>query len=49
VRVSRTGGREGESFVSPAEQRTRIEVACERDGLELVDVVQELDVSGAPR
>ena len=32
--------------MSPAEQRQRIEAACARDGLELVDVVQELDVSG---
>jgi len=46
VRVSRTGGREGERFVSPAEQRERIEAACERDGLELVAVHEELDVSG---
>lgn len=44
VRVSRT--REGDGFASPAEQRERIEAACDRDGLELVDVIQELDVSG---
>jgi site-specific DNA recombinase len=46
VRVSRTGGREGESFASPGEQRSRIEAACERDGLELLTVHEELDVSG---
>src|SRR5687767_1725525 len=46
VRVSRVGTRGGERFVSPSEQRERIEAACERDGLELVDVVQELDTSG---
>jgi DNA invertase Pin-like site-specific DNA recombinase len=46
VRVSRSGGREGESFASPAEQRQRIEAACERDGLELLVVHEELDVSG---
>lgn len=46
MRVSQVGGREGESFVSPAEQRERIEAACERDGLTLVAVHQELDVSG---
>src|SRR6185437_3839300 len=46
VRVSRTNGREGERFVSPDEQRGRIEAACERDGLTLVDTVDELDVSG---
>src|SRR5262245_49031896 len=46
VRVSHVGGREGERFVSPAEQRDRIGSACARDGLELVDVLDELDVSG---
>jgi DNA invertase Pin-like site-specific DNA recombinase len=46
VRVSQVNGRAGESFASPAEQRERIEVACDRDGLELLEVVQELDVSG---
>lgn len=46
MRVSQTKGREGESFVSPADQRARILAACERDGLRLVDVVDELDVSG---
>jgi DNA invertase Pin-like site-specific DNA recombinase len=46
VRVSRVGDRDGERFVSPAEQRERIASACERDGLELVDVLEELDVSG---
>jgi hypothetical protein len=37
VRVSQVKGREGESFASPDEQRERIEAACERDGLALVD------------
>lgn len=46
VRVSRVGARSGEQFVSPSEQRTRIEEACARDGLELVDTFEELDVSG---
>jgi site-specific DNA recombinase len=46
VRVSRTAGREGESFVSPREQRSRIEDACERDGMELVALHEEIDVSG---
>lgn len=46
VRVSRVGDRDGESFVSPAEQRERIASACERDGLELTEVIEELDVSG---
>jgi site-specific DNA recombinase len=43
VRVSRTNG---DGAVSPSEQRERIEAACARDGLELVDVFDELDVSG---
>jgi DNA invertase Pin-like site-specific DNA recombinase len=46
VRVSRVDDRNGERFVSPGEQRERIEAACERDGLTLVDVQRELDVSG---
>jgi site-specific DNA recombinase len=46
IRVSRVGGREGERFVSPDEQRQRIESACARDGLELRAIHEELDVSG---
>lgn len=46
VRVSQVNGREGERFASPTEQRERIEVACERDGLRLLEVHDELDVSG---
>jgi DNA invertase Pin-like site-specific DNA recombinase len=46
VRVSQVNGREGESFASPGEQRDRIVAACARDGLELVDTIDELDVSG---
>lgn len=46
VRVSQVSGRTGESFASPTEQRLRIEAACERDGLALVDIHDELDVSG---
>ena len=44
--MSRTKGREGDSFVSPREQRERIEQACDRDGLTLTAVHEELDVSG---
>ncbi|HEY3945729.1 MAG TPA: recombinase family protein, partial [Solirubrobacteraceae bacterium] len=33
-------------FVSPDEQRERIEATCSRDGLTLVTVFEELDVSG---
>jgi DNA invertase Pin-like site-specific DNA recombinase len=46
IRVSQVKGREGESFASPKEQRDRIEQACKRDGLRLVDVQEEMDVSG---
>jgi site-specific DNA recombinase len=46
VRVSQTNGRDGDSFASPGEQRDRIRAACERDGLVLLDVIDELDVSG---
>jgi site-specific DNA recombinase len=46
VRVSRVGAREGDAFVSPVEQRQRIEDACRADGLELVETIEELDVSG---
>lgn len=46
VRVSQTAGRNGERFVSPDEQRERIEAVCECDGLALLAVHDELDVSG---
>jgi DNA invertase Pin-like site-specific DNA recombinase len=46
VRVSQVRGGDGESFASPVEQRERIEVACARDGLKLLRVEEELDVSG---
>jgi site-specific DNA recombinase len=46
VRVSQVGDRAGESFATVKEQRERIEAACERDGLQLVEVLEELDVSG---
>jgi DNA invertase Pin-like site-specific DNA recombinase len=46
VRVSHVGGRSGESFVSPDDQAKRIKAACRRDGLRLVEVVREMDVSG---
>lgn len=46
VRVSETKGREGESFHSPETQRDRIRVACEANGWQLVEVHEELDVSG---
>ena len=46
VRVSRTMGREGDSFLSPALQREQIEALARREGLTVVDVVEELDASG---
>jgi site-specific DNA recombinase len=46
VRVSHVGGRAGESFVSPEDQEKRIREACKREGLKLLEVVSELDVSG---
>lgn len=46
VRVSRVGARSGEQFVSPSEQAERIRAACVEDGLELVETIEELDVSG---
>ena len=46
VRVSRVGGRGGDSFLSPELQRESIERVCQRERLELVDVVEELDKGG---
>ena len=46
MRVSRVGDRDGEQFVSPSDQSERIRAVCEQDGLALVDVFEELDVSG---
>jgi hypothetical protein len=43
VRVSVVGSRGGDSFLSPQLQRESIERVCRRAGLELVDVVEELD------
>ncbi|HEY1318015.1 MAG TPA: recombinase family protein, partial [Gaiella sp.] len=49
VRVSRVGDRDGDRFVSPKEQSERIRSVVERDGLRLVDTIEELDVScGTP-
>ncbi|HEU0246993.1 MAG TPA: recombinase family protein [Gaiellaceae bacterium] len=46
VRVSRVGGREGDRFISPELQREQIEAVARREGLQVVEVVQELDASG---
>jgi DNA invertase Pin-like site-specific DNA recombinase len=46
IRVSRVGGREGESFISPDVQAESIHRWCTAHSLELGEVVVELDVSG---
>jgi site-specific DNA recombinase len=46
VRVSRVRGREGDSFISPADQTDRITRWCDSQGIELAGVLEELDVSG---
>ncbi len=46
VRVSRVGGREGDSFVSPQLQRDRIEAAARNAGAEIVVWHEDLDESG---
>src|SRR4051812_44551394 len=46
IRVSRVGGRAGESFISPAVQRETIDRLAAYHGIELGEVVEELDVSG---
>jgi hypothetical protein len=38
VRVSRVGGRGGDSFLSPELQREQIALAARREGLEVADV-----------
>jgi site-specific DNA recombinase len=46
VRVSRVAGREGESFISPAAQRERIEAHAKAAGHKVIDVLTDLDQSG---
>jgi DNA invertase Pin-like site-specific DNA recombinase len=46
VRVPRVGDRDGERFVSPKDQRERIAAECASEGLNLVNVLDERDVSG---
>lgn len=46
VRVSRQAGREGDQFVSPGDQTKRIRNACKADGIKLLGVAEEIDVSG---
>jgi DNA invertase Pin-like site-specific DNA recombinase len=50
IRVSQVKKRDekrgGEAFISPEQQRERIEATCEREGLKLLDVLSEMDTSG---
>jgi DNA invertase Pin-like site-specific DNA recombinase len=47
IRVSRRGGREGESFISPDVQRERIARWADANGVEIVQWWEEIDQSGA--
>lgn len=47
IRVSRVGGRAGETFISPQVQRERIEAYASLHGHTLVEVWEEMDESGA--
>ena len=44
--MSKTGGRMGDSFLSPTLQREQIAAVARREGLEVVEIIQEQDVSG---
>jgi site-specific DNA recombinase len=46
IRISRTGGREGESFLSPEIQRDSIARLANAKGIEIAEIVEERDVSG---
>ena len=46
-RVSEVGGRGGESFASPEEQEAAARAWAEQAGVEVDEVVEELDVSGS--
>jgi DNA invertase Pin-like site-specific DNA recombinase len=46
VRVSRVGGRAGESFISPTQQRAQIEGWAKLRGVEIVAEHEDLDQSG---
>lgn len=47
IRVSRVAGREGESFISPQQQRDRINAHADAHGHTITGWEQDLDVSGA--
>src|SRR5919197_5391093 len=46
VRVSRVGGRNGDSFISPAVQRQQIAAYAKANGHEVTEVYEDLDESG---
>jgi len=46
VRVSWVAGRSGDSFLSPELQREKIADVARRESLEVVEILDELDVSG---
>jgi len=46
IRVSRRGGREGESFIAPEVQRKKIEAWAEMHDLEVVRWWEGIDQSG---
>ena len=49
IRVSSVNGRSGESFISPDVQRETIERLARANGLELREIVQELNIKGDKR
>lgn len=46
IRVSVVGDREGDSYASPEIQRERIQQHCEREGLDLLEIYDEPNISG---
>lgn len=46
TRVSRVGGRSGDSYISPDTQRKACEAKAKADGYQVVEVIHEEDVSG---
>jgi site-specific DNA recombinase len=47
VRVSKVGGREGDSFISPQAQRERIDLAARNSGATIGEWFTDLDETGA--
>ena len=47
IRVSKTAGRSGESFISPDVQESKIRQLARDNGIELAEIVAELDVKGS--